>query len=654
MRSKEEIWEEGRLLLAVLVIGLFIGFLLDQLDRNRLDVIARNEASQVATDILQDLNRRINSNAIVLGRLVTAAEGFPNMNSEMFQNLGARMFEDIDATGYGSEDNQPAIMSLVMAPDLVVRHVYPLDTNSALVGFDYRDFPNQLADAEATLAKQTPHVSHPFLSIQGPRAIAVRQRYENRNGEAEGLVSVSINLDMLLAQLGQNARQMANYRVAFTLGGFGSFGDVDVYQHDPLVIVLNTYDVAWSIAVVPADGWPTLPLVTQSRALVALIIAMLMLMVHFNVKRTLSHRRKEDRMAKAIDALSAGFVIFNNQGQLVHWNDTFTDMFGYGSILHKGMRYEDILRAGLKHGIFNAPEGMEDDWIAESVRASQSEANATEVRLANGRWIRRLSRRTQAGDLVGVRFDVTELKDAQFSAERLSNAKTEFMSILSHELRTPLTTITGFGRLLELDPPLTGDARKDAFVKDALTRMLGAGQELRRLIDGLLDYVQIGVEAAPLSVKVCNLPYLVDHTISGYESILRQKGIALQVERRSDLQVLADPDRVKEIIANLFSNAVKFTEAGGRVHVSSSKGDRFARVTIADSGKGIPDDKIGTIFEEFFQVSSSGQRREGGVGMGLAIAKRLVEMHGGQIEVESTEGKGSRFTFSLPLAPVAA
>ncbi|MDG1129144.1 MAG: hypothetical protein P8N68_08585, partial [Paracoccaceae bacterium] len=118
MRSKEEIWEEGRLLLAVLVIGLFIGFLLDQLDRNRLDVIARNKASQVATDILQDLNRRINSNAIVLGRLVTAAEGFPNMNSEMFQNLGARMFEDIDATGYGSEDNQPAIMSLVMAPDL--------------------------------------------------------------------------------------------------------------------------------------------------------------------------------------------------------------------------------------------------------------------------------------------------------------------------------------------------------------------------------------------------------------------------------------------------------------------------------------------------------------------------------------------------------
>ena len=650
MRSKQAMWEEWRLLLAVLVTGLFIGFLLDQLGRNRLDVIARDKASQVATDILQDLNRRINSNAIVLGRLVTAAEGFPNMTSEMFQNLGARMFEDIEATRYGSEDNRSAIMSLVMAPDLVVRHVYPFDASSALVGFDYRDYPNHLADAEAALAKQTPHVSHPFLSIQGHRAIAVRQRYENRNGEAEGLVSVAINLDMLLAQLGQSA----DYRVAFTLGGYGGFGDTDVYQHNPLVIVVNTYDVVWSIAVAPADGWPTLPLVTESRALVALIIAMLMLLVHFNFKRTLSHRRKEDRMAKAIDALSAGFVIFNSKGQLVHWNDTFTDMFGYGSILHKGMRYEDILRAGLKHGIFSVPEGMEDDWIAANTTASQCEEKASEVRLANGRWIRSLSRRTQNGDLVGVRFDVTELKEAQFSAESLSNAKSEFMSILSHELRTPLTTITGFGKLLELDPPLTGDAKKDAYVKDALARMLRAGQELRRLIDGLLDYVQIGAEAAPLSVKVCNLPSLVERTISGYEPILRQKGISLQVERPSDLQVLADPDRVKEIIANLCSNAVKFTEAGGLVHVSSSKGDRFARVTIADSGKGIPDDKIGTIFDEFSQLSSCDQRREGGIGMGLAIAKRLVEMHGGQIEVESTEGKGSKFTFSLPLAPASA
>ena len=157
-----------------------------------------------------------------------------------------------------------------------------------------------------------------------------------------------------------------------------------------------------------------------------------------------------------------------------------------------------------------------------------------------------------------------------------------------------------------------------------------------------------------IAVEESNLPSLVDRTISGYEPILRQKGISLQVERPSDLQVLADPDRVKEIIANLCSNALKFTEAGGRLHVSSSKGDRFARVTIADSGKGIPDDKIGTIFDKFSQLSSSDQRREGGIGMGLAIAKRLVELQGGQIEVESTEGKGSRFTFSLPLAPASA
>jgi signal transduction histidine kinase len=643
-------WEEGRLLLAVLVAGLFIGFLLDQLGRNRLDVTARKEASQVATEILQDLNRRINSKAILLGRLVTAAEAFPSMTSEMFEDLGARMFEDIEASGYGSKDNQSAIMSLVMAPDLVVRHAFPLDTNSALVGFDYRDSSTQLADAEATLAQRTPHVSRPFLSVQGARAIAVRQRYENRSGAAEGLVSVAINLDLLFEQLQQNVKRAADYRVAFSLAGFGSFGDTDVYQLNPLMIVLNTYDVAWSIAVVPAAGWPTLPLLTESRVLVALITAMLMLLAHFNFKRTLKHRRKEDRMEKAIDALSAGFVIFNDQGRLVHWNDTFSEMFGYGPILKKGMLYEDLLRAGVEHGIFDVPESKLDDWIAANVMATRREEDAIDFQLANGRWIRSLSRRTRNGDLVGVRFDVTELQDAKLSAERLSNAKSEFMSVLSHELRTPLTTITGFGKLLELDPPRTGDEKKDAFVKDALERMLGAAQDLRRLIDGLLDYVQVGADTAALSVKECNLPCLVGHVVSEYGPVLRRKGISLKVEGPDNLKVLADADRVKEIIGHLCSNAVKYTRSGGLVHVSSSQSDRFARVTIADSGMGIPDDKIGTIFQEFSQLSCPDQRSEGGIGMGLTIAKRLVELQGGKIEVESTEGKGSRFTFSLPLA----
>ena len=653
MRLRQFIWEEWRVLLAVALSCLIIGFLLDRLDRNRIQAVAREKAAQVAQEILQDLNTRINRKAIVLGRLVTVAETNPDMISETFQTIGERVFEDISATASGSGANTSAIMSIAMAPDLVVRHVYPLQSNRGLLGFNYRDYPEQLPDIEAALATPTPIVSHPFLSVQGHRALAVRQRYESRTGDIEGVVSVAVNLDTLFDQLAQSARQGAAHRVGFTIDGFGGFGETDAFRLAPLVLDLTTYDLDWSIAVVPEAGWPELPLITQNRVLVTLVALMLLFSAHARFKRTLRQRRKETRMEKAIDALSAGFVIFDDQGRLVHWNDTYRDMFNYGTMLRKGMTYEDILRAGLKRGTYSVPEGMEESWIEQNLRLHRRAEDSIEVKLANGRWIKSLSRRTEFGDLVGVRFDVTDLKNAQLAAERMSHAKSEMISVLSHELRTPLTTIIGFGKLLERDPPVTGDSRTDAFVGDALGRMLEAGQHLRHLIDEMLDYVELGANAASLKKARCDLAHVIHRKVDELEPIARQKGVALQVEP-CNVTVEADPARVEQIIGNLLSNAVKFTAAGGTVHVSAKTGMRLAQVTISDSGKGIPQDKLNLIFEEFSQAAPSGQRREGGIGMGLAITKRLVEMQGGQINATSTEGAGSTFTFSLPLAQIAA
>jgi signal transduction histidine kinase/sensor domain CHASE-containing protein len=653
MRQKQLLWEEGRALLAVAFFCLFIGFLLDRFDSHRIESIAREAASRTANDILQELNGRINTYSIVLGRLVTVAEAYPDMISETFQAVGSRVFNDINATASGFGENTSAIMSIAMAPNLVVRHVYPLEKNRGILGFNYRDYPEQMPDIEAALATQTPILSHPFLSVQGYRTVAVRQRYESRTGDVEGVVSVAINLDILFDQLASSARQNSDHRVTFTIDGFGGFGETDVFRLEPFVLELKTHDIDWSIAVVPQAGWPELPWITKNRVLMTLVALMLMFSVHTRFKRKLLQHRQESRMEKAIDALSAGFVIYDDQGRLVHWNDTYRDMFNYGSILRKGMALEDILRAGLKHGIYSVPEGMEEAWIEENLEFHRSAKDSIEVKLANGRWIKSLSRRTEYGDLVGVRFDVTDLKNAQLAAERMSHAKSEMISVLSHELRTPLTTIIGFGRLLERDPPMTGDSQRDAFVGDALGRMLDAGQHLRRLIDEMLDYVELGANATSLKMERLNLFGVIEHKVGELEPIARQKGVVLQVDP-NDVIVEADPARVEQIIGNLLSNAVKFTDAGGNVHISAKKGKRFALVTISDSGKGIQQDKLKHIFDEFFQTSPSGQRREGGIGMGLAITKRLVEIQGGQINVESIEGKGSTFSFSLPLAQIAA
>ncbi|MDD9705993.1 ATP-binding protein [Seohaeicola sp. SP36] len=131
------------------------------------------------------------------------------------------------------------------------------------------------------------------------------------------------------------------------------------------------------------------------------------------------------------------------------------------------------------------------------------------------------------------------------------------------------------------------------------------------------------------------------------------KGILLETEP-CDTKVAADPVRVAQIMENLLSNAVKFTSSGGSVRVSALPGPHCVKVTVADTGDGIPEEKLDSIVEEFSQVHPSGTRRQGGTGLGLAITKRLVALQGGDISVQSTPGVGSTFTFSLPLEEQAA
>jgi signal transduction histidine kinase len=422
-------------------------------------------------------------------------------------------------------------------------------------------------------------------------------------------------------------------------------------QHlgDPLVLELSSRGITWSMGVLPKAGWPSLPLLTPTRISVGLVTLLVLGLVHANHLRNTRQRKKERRLEKAIDALSSGFVIFDAQDRLMHWNDTYASMFDYGPILRKGVTLQHLLQAGLERGIFRVPPGSETTWIAENLANHRVAGGAIEVELADGRWIKILSRRTDDGDLVGVRFDITDLKKAQLKAENLSNAKSEMVSIMSHELRTPLTTILGFARLLKSAPPVTGDPKKDAFTTDALTRVVKAGDHLLGLINEMLDYVNLAATAPHTSVTSCNLRAVICEIVTQISPTAHAKNITLDVFA-ADITVAADPVQVGRIVQNLLSNAVKFTAYGGNVQIRTKTENQSVSITIADNGQGIPHDKQATIFEEFSQLAPSGQRREGGIGLGLAMTKRLVELQGGQISVDSTPGHGSSFTFSLPLS----
>jgi signal transduction histidine kinase/ActR/RegA family two-component response regulator len=236
-------------------------------------------------------------------------------------------------------------------------------------------------------------------------------------------------------------------------------------------------------------------------------------------------------------------------------------------------------------------------------------------------------------------------RSAREEAERLSRMRDEFMATVSHELRSPLSAITGWSDIL---------ARK-ANTDETLTK---AAQVIRRnallqaqLIDDLLDMTAVIAGKLTLNASVFDLSMLArDVTLSHLHSA-QQKGVALQWPEATPTLVQGDARRVSQVLSNLIANAVKFTDAGGRVEVSMWTDAGSAGVKVKDTGRGIAPSFLPHVFERLRQEDASKTRRAGGLGIGLAIAKAVVELHHGTIEAHSAgPGAGAEFTFTLPLA----
>lgn len=241
----------------------------------------------------------------------------------------------------------------------------------------------------------------------------------------------------------------------------------------------------------------------------------------------------------------------------------------------------------------------------------------------------------------------TALIQAKDKAEAANIAKSEFLANMSHEIRTPMNAVIGLANILAMSQPLT-DKQKE-FIH---TLQLSA-DALLALINDLLDISRIEAR----TVELENIPFSVTQILQEIISMMsvrtREKGIAFELDdgQIGDRAYMGDPKRFRQIILNLSSNAVKFTEKGA-IQITVRAENDGLEIAVKDTGIGIPPDKLETIFEKFVQADSSINRKYGGTGLGLAITKTLTEIMGGDVYVESTPGKGSTFTVRLPLKPV--
>jgi len=386
--------------------------------------------------------------------------------------------------------------------------------------------------------------------------------------------------------------------------------------------------------------------------------------------------REQTRFRELLEAAPDAIIEIDREGRIVLANKATEQLFGYGRAELLAQPVESLIpedaRAGHRahrHKYWGQPstrpmgtglklEGQRKDGsrfpveislspvqFEEGFRVSAIIRDVSERRLAEEQL-----RAVQAAYTEELAEKNRELNARNEEVERANHLKSEFLSGMSHELRTPLHTIIGFTELLdeETEGPLT--EKQHRFIR----HIHKDSQHLLALINDVLDLSKI--ESGRLELQRESFPVreALEETVSSVRPRGDVKSIQIQTVVSDSLEIYGDRLRFKQILYNLLSNAVKFTPEGGRVWVEVTSRQDFVEVSVTDTGIGIPSSEHESIFDKFYQI---GRKQAGGLegtGLGLAITRRLVEEHGGSIQLASESGKGSRFTFTIPLAETAA
>jgi PAS domain S-box-containing protein len=250
-------------------------------------------------------------------------------------------------------------------------------------------------------------------------------------------------------------------------------------------------------------------------------------------------------------------------------------------------------------------------------------------------------------DITGQKETERVLLEKNAELERANQVKDSFLASMSHELRTPLNGIIGFAEFLADGKPGAVNAKQKEYLED----ILNGGRHLLHLINDILDIVKIQAGKLELNPVTFRLADAIQEVRAGVTPLAQNKRIEIGVETAPGLDtVTLDEQRFKQILYNLLSNAVKFTGDAGSVQISAaSEGDASFRLAVRDTVIGIKPEDTARIFNEFEQLDGGATRRYDGTGLGLALTRRIVEIHGGDIVVQSEVGKGSTFTVTLPL-----
>ncbi|WP_081788151.1 ATP-binding protein [Sulfitobacter mediterraneus] len=658
-------------MVGVLSIAALIGVLIvGRLEHLGDDAYLNDTKLQTTLELVElreNIRKEIIDRILKLSELATIVSQNPSIDGDQ---LSARAKELIETT--------PDLISIGIAPDLVVTRVIPAEGNERAIGLDYRSNKQQFPMVKQAMETGKGLITGPVNLVQGGSGLILRQPVyvgEGADKAPWGIISVVLDYEKFLAKLGLPDIGQAYEILIHDVSAEGAsdqvlFGQQEILAAGPVLLTLDFPYGVWELAAVPVGGWPAhKPDHMSDRLLAFVLIGLALFLLWYIIRLADTRRIAEVRLSNAIDALDHGFIMFDPNDRLVLNNKKYLDIYNLNrDAIEPGASYEDLVLRGLKRGIFPTAVGREEEWLAEW-NAKRGGDFDSEHFLSDGRVIKASDRTMPDGSIVGLRIDVSELKEAQLGAEAANKAKSDFMAVLSHELRTPLTVILGTARLSkQVDrlpkakeltaaiDALPGDESETlktqlSGVYDMISGMMEklerSGEHLLFLVNEILDFAKIEASGLSLDIQSNDIGEIIQTAAGQMAPMVEQKGLELNVQPVSATLNL-DAKRIQQVLMNLLGNATKFTDKGSVSLIAEVVRDQI-EIRIKDTGMGIPPDQVERVFEPFHQVDSSNKRGIGGTGLGLAISREIIEAHGGTLSATSVEGEGSVFMVVLPL-----
>lgn len=361
-------------------------------------------------------------------------------------------------------------------------------------------------------------------------------------------------------------------------------------------------------------------------------------------KRVYKEKELEDYVETSTDLIAT----LDCNGKFIKVNDQWTNILGWSAEEMLGMSFYDLVDQDSinRHHFYKNNLGNNDDLVDFTDRYLAKD-NTYKYLILKSKYVQSKKEYIITGKDITQDVDVKNKLEEMKKAIEFESKKNDFFTNISHELKTPINIILGSNQLMELN--YKNHNITDEKLRNSINLTKQNSYRLLKLVGNFLDISKMGAGFYEIEPINTNIVSVVENIGQSVEPYMAAKKIQFIFDTETEEEIVAcDPDKIERIVLNLLSNAIKYTNENGKIFVNVASKESVVEISVEDTGTGIPKDKVEKVFNRFEQVDPSLVKKREGCGIGLSLTKHLVEMHGGEIWVESQEGKGSKFIFTIP------